>query len=202
MIQVVDDFFPDPFLVRNTALKCDNFSCLSQYPGKRCKVPLKTQDLTLNLIEKYIKQKFKISKKDPEGMSFNFIDSSYCCGMTHSDHPVATYSCIIFLSPQPQKTSGIEIYQKYEGKNINPIIVESNKVKEYFFSSSRNIIEKIKYKNISHKIRKKQKNKIVIENKFNRMVFFDSDMLHNAQNYFGNTKESSRLTLMTFLHQM
>lgn len=200
MIQIIDNFFPDPFFIRNAALKYNNFISLPQYPGKRCKIPKEIQTLTLNLIEKNTNYKLKPSKIDPEGMSFNFIDSSYCCGMTHSDHPVAKYSCIIFLSPQPPKLSGIEIYQKYEGKETNPIILESNVVKESFINSSRNIVQKIKYMYVSHRTRSKQKNKVEIENKFNRMVLFDSNLLHNAQNYFGNTKQNSRLTLMSFLY--
>lgn len=200
MIQIIDDFFPDPFFIRNVALKCKDFVSLPQYPGKRCKIPKEIQTLTLNLIEKNTNYRLKASKIDPEGMSFNFIDSSYCCGMPHSDHPVAKYSCIIFLSPNPPKLSGIEIYQKYEGREYNPKILKSNNIKETFFRSHRNMFQKLRYRYISTKTKNKQKDKIEIENKFNRMVLFDSNLLHNAQNYFGNTKQNSRLTLMSFLY--
>lgn len=200
MIQIIDDFFPDPFFIRNVALKCNDFISLPQYAGKRCKIPKEIETLTLSLIEKNTSYKLKISKIDPEGMSFNFIDSSYCCGMPHSDHPVAKYSCIIFLSPYPPKLSGIEIYQKYEGKEYNPTILKSNDTKEKFFTSNRNLFEKFKYKYISNITKKKQKHKVQIENKFNRMILFDSNLLHSAQNYFGSAKQDCRLTLMSFLY--
>jgi len=40
----------------------------------------------------------------------------------------------------------------------------------------------------------------IIENKFNRLVFYKANLLHSAQKGFGNTIEDSRLTLIFFVN--
>jgi len=199
MIQVIDDFFPDPFLIRSESFKCKYFNNKPQYPGKRYESTNEIKNLTLGLLKYHTGENFKISKKDPEGVSFNFINSSFCEGMPHSDHPVADYSCIVFLNPNPIKKSGIEIYQLYEGKNINPMILKSNEVKEKFSTSGKNRVQRFFYSRCAQKTKRNQKYKIEIEHKLNRMVIFDSGLIHSAQKYFGKNKKDCRLTLMAFL---
>ncbi len=43
---------------------------------------------------------------------------------------------------------------------------------------------------------------VVLENKFNRLSFYKSNILHRPENVFGNTGESSRLTLTLFVRKI
>tara|TARA_B100000287_G_scaffold394488_1_gene408572 strand:+ start:314 stop:922 length:609 start_codon:yes stop_codon:yes gene_type:complete len=201
MIRVVDNFFPDPYSIRSTALKAQNPTKHLRYPGERFEIPPNLGDYTLSLIREYDPH-VSISERDPHGMSFNFINASYVGGVCHADGGFSRYNCIVYLTPNPPPESGLEIYDDfYSYESEYPSHIRNcNRVKEKFLYSSRNFIDRFLFKR--HGIKnslKHQKNKIAISNKFNRMVLLPSSMIHRPQNYFGKNRRDCRLTLTTFL---
>ena len=196
-MEVIDDFFDNPYDIRNTALKCDWQTVNVTYPGIRKRVPAEIAVLTLKQIEKKFNKNLLISSQEQNGMAFDFIDRTFCGGMCHSDQDRAEKTFLVFLTPNPQPNSGIDIF---DITNDYTEICKSNQKKEKFFSSKRNLSQRFFYRREIDKLTKLQKNKISVENKFNRAVLFDSNRVHMAQNYFGSNKSNTRLTLISFLY--
>ena len=200
-IQIIDNFFPDPYYIRSKALKAKNPDKSRNYPGQRFSIDSNVCDFVLSVIREYIPHAV-IAERDRHGMSFNFVDASYVGGVCHADSKFGRYNCIVYLTPDPPPESGIEIYDDfylYESKYPSHI-KNCNKVKKRFFYSPRNFIDRFLFKRDGiKKSLEHQKNKIEISNKFNRMVLLPSSMIHRPQNYFGKDRKDCRLTLTTFL---
>lgn len=193
-MEIIDNFFDNPYDIRNIALKCDWQTVNVAYPGIRKRVPAETAVFTLKQIEKKFNKDFLISSRDMNGMAFDFIDRTFCGGICHSDEDIAEKTLLVFLTPNPEPNSGIDIFDK----GVVPRDACSGK--EKFFSSKRNLVQRFFYRRQIDKLTKLQKNKISVENKFNRAVLFDSNRIHRAQNYFGSNKSNTRLTLISFLY--
>jgi len=193
-MEIIDNFFDNPYDIRNIALKCDWQTVNVAYPGIRKRVPAETAVFTLKQIEKKFNKNFLISSQDTNGMAFDFIDRTFCGGICHSDEDIAEKTLLVFLTPNPEPNSGIDIFD--EGSVPRDACLS----KEKFFSSKRNLVQRFFYRRQIDKFTKLQKNKISVENKFNRAVLFDSNRIHRAQNYFGSNKSNTRLTLISFLY--
>jgi len=201
MIRIVDDFFPDPFRIRSIALESKYPTRDPNYPGERFAVDNNTRDFALKLMREHLPNA-TLSDRENHGMGFNFIDASYVAGMCHADQTFSRYNCIVYLTPDPPLETGIEIYDNFMLHELKhpSHINKCAKVKEKFFQSSRNPIDKFFYKRYGiEESLKYQKNKIEVSNKFNRMVLVPSERIHRPQNYFGKYRRDCRLTLTTFL---
>lgn len=193
-MEIIDNFFDNPYDIRNIALKCDWQTIGVAYPGIRKRVPAETAVFTLKQIEKKFNKNFLISSQDMNGMAFDFIDRTFCGGICHSDEDIAEKTLLVFLTPNPEPNSGIDIFDR------GVVTGDACSSKEKFFSSKRNLVQRFFYRRQIDKLTKLQKNKISVENKFNRAVLFDSNRIHRAQNYFGSNKSNTRLTLISFLY--
>jgi|TARA_B100000035_G_scaffold185512_1_gene158234 hypothetical protein len=198
-MEVIDNFFDNPYEIRNIALKCHSQTTDVTYPGVRKKVPTETASFTLKQIKKKFNKNFLISPHEVNGMAFDFIDRTFCAGMCHNDEVFSEKTFLVFLTPNPQPNSGIDIFDRINNQAEYTDIVETNKKKEKFLSSKRSFPQRFFYRREIDRLTKLQKNKISIENKFNRAVLFDSKRVHRAQNYFGLNKSNTRLTLVSFL---
>ena len=105
MIHIFDNFFEDPFKIREIALK-SNFEKDSngEWPGFRSTSPLDLSLLIKNRLETKLNLSLKLSSSD-----FQFIPKCYLTGICHSDSP-RKYSSICYLNPNSPKTSGTEIF--------------------------------------------------------------------------------------------
>ena len=74
-IQIIDNFFPDPYSIRSKALKAKNPNQYHNYPGQRFSIDSNLGDFVLSLIREYMPHAV-ISERDLHGMSFNFVDAS------------------------------------------------------------------------------------------------------------------------------
>ena len=193
MIKIVDNFFPDPYLIRRLGLEEKKGETFIQTPGQICEIKGSKKDLIFNIIKKQLPE---VTSSDR--MAFNFINDSYCGGMCHSDNKFDDYTCINFLIRTHPANSGIEIFDKYSPSK-KKLINGSNEKKESFNKGLRTPIDRYFYKRVIDKVREDQDNKIEVNNKFNRMVIFPSERIHRAQNYFGKERKDSRLTFITFL---
>ena len=205
MIKVVDDFFPDPYTLRQFALGLRNYEVCPNFPGKRFYFRLgdRCDDdfIFLNLIKEHSNLDLKVVPNfAPWIGAFDSIDGSYGAGIPHNDIRISKYTCLVFLNPNPQPKSGIEIFDPLDKEYCQEFGYQCMHVKERFFTSSRSSIDRFFYKRYVDRLAQSHPNKIEISNKFNRMVFFDAARIHRAQNYFGNTRDDSRLTFISFLH--
>ena len=205
MIKVVDNFFPDPHFLRQYALGLKNHEVCPNFPGKRHYLRLDKSDagfIFLNLIDKHVNLDLEVSvsPRDLDYYAFDLIDGSYVAGIPHNDVIFCNYTCVVFLNPNPPPKSGIEVFDPIDKDYGQVFGSQCVDVKQRFFASSRNRIDRFFYKRYVDRLAHSHVNKVEVANKFNRMVFFDAARIHRAQNYFGTTREDSRLTFISFLH--
>jgi hypothetical protein len=193
---IVDNFFEDPIKIREYALSQDFFSDPeNSWPGKRTN-PL--PKINPNLFQHVIKKSLKIFYRDDEQfeyestMYFQLSDCSYGTGWVHAD--VANMiTGIIYLNPNGQLSSGTTIYQpKIIG--AEPINLD---IKQQSFNGTIQDCTQARNENNDQ-----FEETIIIKNKFNRLILFDSHLYHSANDFIGNDKDSSRLTLVFFINKL
>lgn len=200
MIFVVDDFYKNPDEIRIKALKLySNNKKVSafNYPG--IKIIIEDQfiknDLTTRT-SKIVNEKLTLIES-----CFQFVDKNFVKGIPHDDRE-KKYTSIIYLNPYPPQNSGTEIFDlfyKTKSKSYTDerfVLPYKNK---FIASQNKNFLYKFLYSRLIDKILKEQKYCTAVANKYNRHLIFDSKMVHRAQNYFGEEK-NSRLCLVSFFN--
>ena len=193
---IVDNFFEDPIQIRNYALSQDFSNDLeNSWPGKR------TNSLHIinpKLFHHVIKKSLQIFYKDDEHyeyeatMQFQLTDYSYGTGWVHSDSD-NIITGIIYLNPNDQLSSGTTIYQP---KTIGNTPINLDIKQQYFKGTIQDCTQARNDNNDQFE------ETIVIKNKFNRLVLFDSHLYHSANNFIGNDLDDSRLTIIFFIDKL
>ncbi len=190
MILVKDNFLKNPYEYRNFALKNkDKFivQATGDWPGHRYEV---TERFPQENIRKLIPEPVTLSLS-----AFYWIGKEWQSGVCHFDR--TKYTSILYLSPEPGSTSGTEIY------NFNKMDLreyyQGNERSE-FYLSDKNYFQKRRFNKWLKKWNETlgKDEPIVISNTFNRLMIYDSQRVHRAQNYFGSTIEDSRMILISF----
>ena len=189
MIFVCDDFLKDPFSVRKEALK-STYSSQGNTPGYRCQI---VDKFVSNYILSTIKE---ITKNDNLKIQsgYQYSTKDFKEGLFHRDS--GRYTCIIFLTPKPDKNSGTEICESNIKYEIPDKWADD---KHRFYQNTYNFTNRLKYDILRRKINTKFKPNYIVENKYNRMVVFNSNNYHRAQKFFGTEIKNSRLTLLSFI---
>jgi hypothetical protein len=199
MIFIKDNSFENPEKFRIDAIKKyknKEFQVSENYPGKRCFVNDKS---LLNLFS-YKVGKILNENVKCQQLSYDFIDKNYCMGLPHDDRG-RKYTSILYLNMNPPEKSGTDlfsVYLEYLNKQLYLNEDVNAKLKRTFFGkNNRNFLERYLYKKTVKDLLKDLKYKISVENKYNRLLIFDSNLVHRAQNYFG-CDINSRLCLVGF----
>ena len=200
-MQIIDNFFTDPYKIRKEALDIKKWNCNYRYPGYR-------QDVSESLASKYLYQIRSILNEDVkvddprENIRFQFMDKSWGRGLVHFDK--AKYTVLTFLTPSAPSNSGIEIYDERRGHhNLNwrghKIDDFTREVKKGYYTSDRNPIRRFFFERKARQLNSIFKNPCIISNVFNRTVIFEGQRVHRAQDYFGTKLHDSRLIMIGFL---
>ena len=194
MIHVCDNFLEDGYEVRRIALgQKYAASEPNNYPGRRSsEVP----EGVKNYITAYVRHITQNFSLEITQCSFQSIDKRFDEGVYHTDR--YTYIMIIYLSLDPPLNSGTEIC---DGDQVPDSITPGlcTKLKTSFLADPYNLIKRYRYARIRRKLNSHYKPIIKMSNKFNRSILFPTHNFHRAQNFFGNSLATSRLTLVSFL---
>jgi len=176
-IFVVDNFYRDPYAVRNFALKQNFIDDIRYYKGRR------TQDRyvmpgTKEAFEGIMNYKITSWENQPMNGVFQACNAQDSL-VYHTD--LQRWAAIVYLSPNAPFECGTSLY--------------ANK-----FTRARRQFEQGMENTFSGGFYDKTKFELVdtIGNVFNRLVIFDSQCIHAATQYFGQTIEDSRLFHMFF----
>jgi hypothetical protein len=194
---VVDDFFESPDMVRSFALSREFFKGDRGYwPGIRTEY---LEDLNQELCELV---QFKILKHFPQFKKFEKFESTfhlsnanYVRGWVHDDAPDLNVAGFVYLYPDPPEHTGTTFYEDLD----RPVMMESfleafmNDVGAQPDEPPRTQYAKYREEQLSW-----FKKSMEIDNVYNRAVIFDPRTWHAADNFFGTTKENTRLTLVYF----
>ena len=194
MILFVDDFFKDPYKVRSIALKQKYSNEKYNFPGIRSLCI--SED-----INKYILSQIRDYTKNPNlkirESSFQSIGKDFLEGMFHSDKAFADYTAVLFLSLNPPLNSGTEICDSIEGVHT----LMETPVKPIFYKNPKHFLNAYNYDRIRRRLNGLYNPISKIPSKFNRLVLFDSSLIHRAQKFYGTSVANSRLTLVLFFEK-
>ena len=192
---VIDNFFEAPDLWRKYAIEQKFYKGdRGNWPGERTELlSVLNKDLfdtVENKLLDYFPQFVKFSESD---ITFQIIGEDYGQGWIHTDdieHDVAGF---VYLSPNSPQNTGSTIYNDQHDWN-------AEKFTKLFLDDVNNEIRTTD--KVMHKYRQEQRQKftpsITIENQYNRCIMFDPSKWHSANNFFGDTLDNSRLTLVFF----
>jgi len=193
---VVDDFFETPDMVRSFALKQEFFKgSRGHWPGLRSafldEISLELYNLVTFKILKLLPQFKKFEKFES---TFHLSGKNYVRGWVHDDAPDLNVAGFIYLYPDPPINTGTTFFD-----DSNPQMPEQ--FVEAFKQDVSRMPEDEPREELS-KYREEQltwfKKTLVVDNVYNRAIIFDPKTWHAANDFFGTTKEDSRLTLVYF----
>jgi hypothetical protein len=212
-VAILDNFFEMPTLIRKMALS-EEFTKWGggSYPGTRSKF--------LHQIDpafaRYFNQKvfslfydFNIHQLNlkVEGM-FQLISKEYEEGWIHNDlTPLADQASgvdwdvagVVYLNPEAPLDGGTSIYSPNDKAEYNRSQVETNgSWKRRFYSGELQASEITDYRKARDTYNNTFNETIKVNNVFNRLIIYDAAEYHRGNIFFGDTKETSRLTLVFF----
>lgn len=194
-VTVIDDFFDDPDSVREFALAQEyETDQEGNWPGKRTKPIHELNPAFFNLFVNKIVSVFydfsSVEIKWTAAAHFQLIDKSYQEGWVHLDKSLA--SAVIYLS-KDARGSGTTIYRPIDTLSCG-IKNNNEKVDLFKHCSLGDDLGFLREEN-----NQQFRPTVSVESEYNRLVLFDGHMYHAANNFFGDEKEDSRLTLICFL---
>jgi hypothetical protein len=196
---ICDDFFDDPHGIVEISKRSNvvwESSAKGEWPGMRSQSLYHIDPhLFMFVIKKYLYTFF--NKEEMEMVKFMIssvfqkINSKWGSGWVHNDFPKINTS-IIYLTPNANPKSGTSLYTP---KNINHKIL-NNEIKEKFYRGEISL-DDAEPSRIEHN--SQYEKDTTVYNRFNRLLGFDSQTYHAAEEFAG-TEE--RLTLVTFIDQL
>ena len=175
-VWVVDNFYSDPYAVRDFALKQEFKEDLRYYKGRRTEEQFYVPG-TKEAFERIMG--IKIREWESHGMNGRF---QYCVPedpiVFHNDGQ--TWAAMIYLHPNPAYSCGTSLYATKDGAMRT---TDANFEGAY----DGGFYDETKFELVDS-----------IGNVFNRLFIFDAQHIHAASQYFGTNKEDSRLFQIFF----
>ncbi len=191
---VIDNFFENANEVRQYALSKTFAKIPGDYPGLRCFVE---ETKYINKIKDKVKEFFDLQNIDDSKLDcmFQLIPSYYEEGWVHRDSN-CHFAGVIYLSNNAPLEAGTSLCSKNDDGIDEIALRELNRHKNYFYANKP--IDKSRYRKIRDYHNSKYTEKILVDNVFNRLLLYKGNVLHKERMFFGDSRESSRLTLVFF----
>jgi len=201
-LTVLDNFLDDPDKIRAWALQQEYLPAEDgRWPGLRSKPIHELNTPFFDLVcRKFFSQFYDVQNMKELSwevfMYFQMVPKDYDSGWIHSDEEYAQITGIIYLSPNANLNGGTSIYRN-KSNLVQPVSVNTDFKKDSY-------LKKIPLQEVK-KYKEEQNSQfeetIRISNVYNRLISFDSHMIHAAQDFFGEGGES-RLTLVFFVNKL
>jgi hypothetical protein len=195
-VTVLDNFFVNPKWVRELALQQEFHKDENgRWPGKRTKPIHEIYPGLHDYICRRFLSLFFTEDKDIDFFQiaaiFQLVDVKYKNGWVHRDPSLV--SGIVFLNDdETMHDSGTTIYEPlYEG------LRGGLKQKTDFYRGEIPTDEPFKTQHNSC-----YKESIIVKNKFNRLIAFDGQLNHAANDFIGTDNNNSRLTMAFFINHL
>jgi tetratricopeptide (TPR) repeat protein/predicted O-methyltransferase YrrM len=176
---IVDDFYADPHTVREFALQQEFEANLNYYKGSRSNEQHIVPG-TKEAFEKIMGRKIE-NWAETHGMCGRF---QYCTAedslVYHCDSQ--TFAGMVYLTPDAPFSCGTSLYA-HKGTRLR----NENDFAETDVFGETGFYDKSKFELVD-----------TAGNVFNRLVIFDAKCIHSASEYFGQTKQNSRLFHLFF----
>jgi hypothetical protein len=197
-VTVISDFYENPDEIRKYALAqkytyCHEMNGIDYvFPGSRTK---DLKDLSQSLYEKICKKLisvFHIPEHDlmrwQINTSFQIVEGEYGHGLIHQDQNTV-FAGVLYLTPDAPLNAGTSLFRKnssYDEELYWKLIKENDerfKGKEAIDFSYHNMFDEV----------------MRVNNVYNSLILFEGDIHHCANQFFGKTKQDSRLAQVFFI---
>lgn len=197
-VTVISEFYENPDEIRKYALAQKYTYCHEMkdieyvFPGSRTK---ELRDLSQSLYEKVCKKlisAFHIPEHDVMrwqiNTSFQIVEGEYDHGLIHQDQNTI-FAGVLYLTPDAPLDSGTSLFRKnasYDEDSYWKRIKENDerfKRKEPIDFSYHEMFDEV----------------VRVNNVYNSLILFEGDIHHCANNFFGKTRQDSRLAQVFFI---
>jgi hypothetical protein len=190
-VVVIDNIYEDPDSVREFALSCEFQENSSYHKGQRSKEKFLTNELKA-LFERSLNKKITSWENQPHNGVFQFCIAEDSL-VYHVD--AQTYAAIIYLHPSAPPSCGTTLYRsKSTGLRRSPTEDDAKRLgmstgELHYKIFKNNFYDKSDFETVD-----------VVGNVYNRCSIFNAKTIHSASEYFGNSKENSRLFHIFFFN--
>jgi hypothetical protein len=197
-VTVISDFYTNPDEVRKYALAQKYTYCHEMkdigyvFPGSRTK---ELRDLSQSLYEKICKKLisvFHIPEHDVMrwqiNTSFQIVEGEYESGLIHQDQNTV-FAGVLYLTPDAPLNSGTSLFKKnasYDEELYWKLVKENDerfKRKQPIDFGYHSMFDEV----------------VRVNNVYNTLILFEGDIHHCANQFFGQTKQDSRLAQVFFI---
>lgn len=198
-VTVISDFYEKPDEIRKYALAQKytyrhemNGDLEYVFPGCRTK---ELRELSMSLYEKVCKKLisiFHIPEHDVMQWqiktSFQIVEGEYGHGLIHQDDNTV-FAGVLYLTPDAPLEGGTSLFRKnksYDEALYWKLVKENDerfKRKEPIDFSYHSMFDEV----------------VRVNNVYNTLIIFEGDIHHCANNFFGDTKQNSRLAQVFFI---
>lgn len=197
-VTVIADFYENPDEIRKYALAQKYTYCHEMknieyvFPGSRTK---DLKDLSQSLYEKVCKKLISVFHIPEHDLmrwqittSFQIVEGEYGHGLIHQDQNTV-FAGVLYLTPDAPLNSGTSLFRKnsnYDEEMYWKLIKENDerfKRKEPIDFSYHNMFDEV----------------VRVNNVYNSLILFEGDIHHCANQFFGKTKQDSRLAQVFFI---
>jgi hypothetical protein len=197
-VTVISDFYTNPDEIRKYALAQKYTYCHEMkdagyvFPGSRTK---ELRDLSQSLYEKVCKKLisvFHIPEHDVMrwqiNTSFQIVEGEYESGLIHQDQNTV-FAGVLYLTPEAPLNSGTSLFKKNASFD-----------EDLYFKLIKENDEKFKRKKpIDFSYHRMFDEVVRVNNVYNTLILFEGDIHHCANQFFGDTKQNSRLAQVFFI---
>lgn len=186
---IIDNFYNNAFETRNFILS-QTFSVKGNYPGCRTKSYANQQ--LKDIIQKYVEPfggkitEFPIPKNEEEALKIYNGSFQYTIARDRSWVHTDSYNNwagVLYLTPDAPLSSGTAFYKFYDGA----ITEQDGKLLDNKTEIDRFSQDMTKWQMVD-----------MVGNIFNRLILFNAKNYHMSLDYFGDSKENSRLFQVFF----
>jgi hypothetical protein len=209
----VDNFYSNPDAVREFALSLpyDNEdNKIGFYPGVRTnslsdidsdffnQFLMRFSSVFYNL-DDLMKMRLGVYTTFHKIYPYDIKDSIKNMGWVHTDSPYVI-SGIIYLNKNPGKNTGTSLYRKKDDSDFDKEYEKSSYAKRDLYSTDKRDISEEEYKNCLEKNNSMFEETLKVENVYNRMIAFDSDVWHSINSMA--VDDEFRLTQVFFVSSL
>lgn len=196
---IVDNFLDQPFKYIDLANRL-NYSPdpYGNWPGLRSENLSNLYPEMINRIIGKIASQFYNFENDQDYLEwtsmsfFQKVSSNYKTGWTHLDTTQLT--CLIYFC---REGFGTSLYNIKDIETYSNLIHTEEKEKSYKNVSNIDQYDNFKEKNNSQFVKS-----ITVDSAFNRLLTFESDTYHAADNFCNDLEDQERLTLILFISDL
>ena len=207
-ITCVDDFYKDPYKIRELASSLDYENKIGNYPGVRSPLLHKVLPDFFNVFcQKFFSLFYNYECEEVKWVIqsyfqkvYSYDDEELNVGHIHRDEGGCIFAGLIYLNPNPVLDSGTSLYSLKESETFDYDEEYSSreKLKRKFYRNE--LDDTTFYKQSLKKHNSKFKKTLEIKNIYNRLVSYPYDVWHSQSDFKMN--DEPRLTQVFFVEKL